>query len=518
MKQMVTVSKRVLAVLLAVLMLSSLAAVTAFAEDKPLTASPDVKCESKTITIKVTDMPEGATDITYTVSPENNGVTGGTDGVFNFTVAAVGTTFTFKVSAKANEETYSATLPITFTAATLTAEPNNNDKSITASATSPAGATLALPNVACSRNGDLFYNLESGKTYTFVAYKVDGSTVYYGEKQVKLLAIPKAPENIKARATSSTTIEIEEISGAEYRIEGPGYLSDETANPWVITRKFENLTEGADYTVYARIKAVEGKSAASAPVSMVVRTLKNNTTDPAAVIIEKVTKTQIVVKEVAGYEYSIDSGAKYQSSNVFNGLKSGESYYVVQRIAENGETAPSKASAAKKVSTNTADAYEAKITNVKDIAWADGEFVVNADRKFTAHGDSRPDNNIQWGDTRLIPVALWEGDVNKGTKYEIDEKTNTGTYKPSAKGDKVKLTVEYELKMFKGEYGSDGKAKWEKVENVTPTKTYTISVNQFSSSDWRVQFFNFLLNQLPGYITQFIETLRKLGVSILLLF
>ncbi len=517
MKQMVTVSKRVLAVLLAVLMLSSVAAVTAFAEDKDLDVTLTPDCEAKTVTLKInTAMPENAGAVTYSVTPESKGVSYDKNGVFKFTAEAAGA-YTFKAAFTAGEDNYSKSVSLTFAKASLSLKKNDTDKSIEVTSVTPSDATIALPNVTCARSGNLFYNLETGKTYTFVAYKVDASTVYYGEETAKLLTIPKAPENIKARATSATTIEIEEIAGAEYRIEGPGFVSDETANPWVITRKFENLTEGADYTVYARIKAVEGKSAASAPVSMIVKTLKNNTEEPAAVVIEKVTKTQIVVKEVAGYEYSIDSGAKYQSSNVFNGLKSGESYYVVQRIAENGETSASKASAAKKVSTNTADAYEAKITNVKDITWADGEFVVNAERKFTAHGDSRPDNNIQWGDTRLIPVNLWEGDINKGKVYPIGE-DGKGTYKPSAKGDKVKLTVEYELKMFKGEYDEKGKAKWEKVENVTPTKTYTVQVNQFSSSDWRVQFFNFLLNQLPGYITQFIETLRKLGVSILLLF
>ncbi len=68
--------------------------------------------------------------------------------------------------------------------------------------------------------------------------------------------------------------------------------------------------------------------------------VKGNAKEPEV----KYTATSVVVKPVNGYEYSIDGGKTFSTSNVFTGLEEGADYIVTQRTAQKNHLSASAAS------------------------------------------------------------------------------------------------------------------------------------------------------------------------------
>ena len=500
MKKITSVSKRAVAVFMAVLMLCSFTAVTSFA-DISIALTADGTANGVTLTAAPSD------GITYTVKTSPTGSSLTVSGSVITLKEVKAGTYTFE-AVGAEEET--GTITITVQEVTITATKSDKDKSLTMSS-DESGLTYKIKNTDdYSVNGSLIFNLKSGTAYKVYGYKYDSANkkLYYGEVvSEKLKETQNAPANVKPVATADT-ITVESISGAEYMLKNE---DGEIVKPWQDSNVFTGLDVGSWYTVSARLKATDTKLA-SESTSVSIKTLQNCTETPKAVNFTEVTKTSLTVEPLAGYEYSTD-GKTWSTNNKFTGLTAGKDYVVYQRIAATEEYAPS-APVSKSITTNTADNYYANASKLSAVKWADEENLrVGKKNKFTLYGDIRTDGNIQWGDTRIIPYSLSDGTTTifKG-EMQANAKGSqfTGTYEPASTGEKT-ITVIYIKEEYKG---TDG---WKQVgDPIVQTSKITALHSDEGAWGFLVQILRFLTTTLPGYIQTGMKWLEEHGMSFLL--
>ncbi len=500
MKKITSVSKRALAVFMAVLMLCSFAAVASFA-DIAIALSADGNADGVTLTATPSD------GITYTVktSPSGSNTTVGGN-VITLKEVKAGA-YTFEAIGAENE---SASITITVQEVTITATKNDVEKTLTMSS-DESGLTYKIKNTNdYSVKDELLFNLDPGTAYTVYGFKYDSANkkLYYGQVNAeKIKDVQNAPVNIKATSTADT-ITVETITGAEYMLKNEdGSIK---AN-WQDSNVFTELQPGVFYTVLARLKATEDKLASDS-TQMDIKTLKDCEKEAAKVVFTEVTKTTLTVEPVNGYEYSLD-GKTWGTSNKFTGLTAGKDYTVYQRIAATEEFAPS-APKSKSITTNTADNYFASATKLSAVKWSDEENIrVDKENKFTLYGDIRTDGNIQWGDTRIIPYSLSDGNsIVPQAELKANAKGSqfTGTYTPASTGEKT-ITVIYIKEEYKG---ADG---WVRVGDPI-VQTYKITALHSDAGAWGflVKILRFLTTTLPSYLQTGMKWLQEHGMSFLL--
>lgn len=132
------------------------------------------------------------------------------------------------------------------------------------------------------------------------------------------LDTPTAPK-IKKRGVD--TIALEENAYYQYSMNG---------NDWQTGNVFKNLTPDKEYKFYQRIYYADIKRLTDTSPALTVKTMQSKVDKP---ILFFNTTTDVVLKEIEGYEYSLD-GITWQKSNVFSDLKPSTQYEFYQRIAE----------------------------------------------------------------------------------------------------------------------------------------------------------------------------------------
>ena len=153
------------------------------------------------------------------------------------------------------------------------------------------------------------------------------------------VAAPNAP-TIKSKTYNSITLK--ENSGCEYKMDN---------GEWQDSNVFENLNHNATYTFYQRVKETDISYASEVSLGTAITTNKKSVSTPNAPILEKKTTNSVTLKKIVGCEYSKD-GVKWQSSNVFSGLKAETEYTFYQRLAETETSYASANSRTLKVKTN----------------------------------------------------------------------------------------------------------------------------------------------------------------------
>ncbi len=501
MKKITSVSKRAVAVFMAVLMLCSFTAVTSFA-DISISLEAGGTVDGVTLTASPSE------NMTYTVKNSPTGSNSTVSGSVitlkevkpgSYTFEAVGT----------DEE--SATITITVQEVTLKADKNDEERTLTMSCDDVSGLTYKVKNTSSyAVNGNLIFNLKSGTAYRVYGFKYDSAAkkLYYGEiLSEKIKDTQNPPANVKPVATADS-ITVESISGAEYQLKIDG---GEIIRDWQDSNVFTGLAVGTWYTVSARLKATDTKLA-SEPTSVSIKTLQNCKDTPKPVNFTEVTKTTLTVEALAGYEYSKD-GSTWSTNNKFTGLTAGKDYTIYQRIAATEEYAPS-APVSKSITTNTAEVYNASATKLSAVSWDDAENVrVGKENKFILNGDIRTDGNIQWGDTRIIPYSFSDGNT---TIYKAQMTANakgsqfTGKYNPTSTGEKS-ITVIYIKEEYKG---TDG---WVQVgEPIVQNSKVTALHSDEGAWGFLVQILRFLTTTLPSYLQTGMKWLQEHGMSFLL--
>lgn len=354
-----------------------------------------------------------------------------------------------------------------------------------------------------------FDGLSTGKTYTVTATVTIGSETVSNSTSVTIKKSQAAPATPVAKEITTSSITIVAMSGCEYAIQETG--SDE-ALTYAEAVVFSNLLSETKYTIYARKKETTDSYAGAASY-LTVTTLKKASSDaPDKPVLVNKTNKAITVKEVNGVEFSIDSGATWQTSGEFKNLTAGKLYGIIARyIFDATEQEAGKTSEVLQVKTNTRESYKASIGSCTFKA-EDGKRYSNKSLKITVTGDSPSDlTNPQYGDTRYTPAYYVVDNATPARTFtSSDGKTFVGTFTPNDlnDGDKsnktVKIVVTYSISKYDG-------AKWVTVDGSEESATYDVKIgpekNFLTSVKEALEtVLNFLLNTVPGVISDFFNS------------
>lgn len=343
---------------------------------------------------------------------------------------------------------------------------NETDKKLTVTPPAVEGYDAAdveisvtpLPSDPIKSEGSLVYiNLVAGTTYTVKAYvSYNGENVYSNAvtRTLKEKQNPPAPPVVSK--VTSTTITVAQDTACEYKLVK---ADDKTVvQDW--TDKlvlFEGLTQDTAYILYVRKKATTTKYA-SEPNSLTVKTLiAAGKKADKPVLADKTDKT-ITVAEVKGVQFSIDKGKTWQTSGTFTGLKANTIYGVIARYTfDKALQDPNPVSDILEVKTNTRARYTAapgkcKFTVAEGTVYAEKEIGVTV----VSDGPAGSFNNNltgEYGDTKLVPVSVLIGGRSSSLTRSKDN-VYVGTINPPAacaNTEKVEVTVIYDVYRHNGE-------------------------------------------------------------------
>ena len=196
--------------------------------------------------------------------------------------------------------------------------------------------------------------------------------------------------------------------------------------------------------------AAAGGSAGLSGVLSVRALAEENNEAAVPVTIVNVTETEIALKTVEGYEYSIDNGVTFVSDPVFTGLQKGQACYVCQRKAAYGDTQAGEISDCVEIKTNTAPVYVPNLNKMKVPEFEKGSVPSpGEDISILAYSSAcRSEGDLQWGDLRYFPVKC---EVYKGSEKESEEKfflenASTGMYRAVIRKESSESV--YSVKVF----------------------------------------------------------------------
>lgn len=366
-------------------------------------------------------------------------------------------------------------------------------------------------------NGNTLYtNLKLGTTYVVTATLVDEiddgvDVAGVATTSVPVLYAQEAPAAPVPAEITSTSITVTAVSGCQYIIRNADGTA--TAYDWADSTgtdaiKFADLSAETYYVIAAKRKATDTHYE-SAETTITVKTKAVGKGEAAVPALEDKTNTTITVAAVDGVEYSIDGGKTWQASNEFTGLKANTQYEIIARYAYDSKTEdPSTASAALVVKTNAAANYEAKKASIKFGANV-GDYS-DAEVTFTVAGDGPADmNNVQYGDTRIIPVSykvvFGTEEIKASTAFTGTKVTNTGSFTAAEYAEKVvTVKVTFASEEYKGKDAA-GNAVWETSE--TFTESYDVTMSRANTTENKAKgvlevILNFLLNTVPAFFAK----------------
>ncbi len=346
-------------------------------------------------------------------------------------------------------------------------------------------------------NQSVFSNPITGKTYTIQGYITVDETDYVASTSfdVEVLQSQSAPASPVPLKRTSTSITIKAVANCEYKIND---------GEWVATTTFENLDPETSYTIFARYKYVAGKYYASEPSFITINTLKASKGTAATPVLKDKTNNSISVVVEEGAEYSIDKGATWNKTGIFTDLKSNSKYNIVARyIYDANVEDASPLSAALTVVTNSKANDLASKGACKFEVTTEGNLYAKRSFSFKVTGDAPKDyGSVQYGDTRLIPVTytvrMNGAALEKDVAFTADNKANvkTGIATPTEKG-KVEIEVTYRTEEYNG-------TDWVNT-NDDKVASYEVSVGTEYNAirEFFVKIANFFLNTLPNLILGF---------------
>lgn len=374
------------------------------------------------------------------------------------------------------------------------------------SATQSDDATKTLRALTDPESGNtIFTNPVTGKKYKVMGtVKVDETEYIVADAfEVEVLKSQNAPNAPVAKKITSSSIEIANVTGCEYRIDNGAWGSKTT---------FDNLAPATFHTIEMRYKKTNTHYA-SAASAITVKTLATaSLAVPAQPVFIDKTHNSITVREVEGVQFSINNGTSWQESGVFTGLKADTTYPIIARYKFDASTQePNPACAPIEIRTNTRASYPADINNCKFSA-ADGENYANQPITISVTADTPAKyHDTQYGDTKYIPAYYTVGTSTTPNNFQSsDGKVFKGSFIPGDANANKKLAVNVFYNKMKciGE-DENGDAKWI-VVGEEESKTYYVQVGESYTffTDIRnffLEIFNLLFNTLPGKINDLIK-------------
>lgn len=396
--------------------------------------------------------------------------------------------------------------------ATVSVDSENYD--IVYTATQKDDATKTLKAAKDDDGNTLFLNPTTGKTYivkgtvTIDGISEDATNVF----SVTMLKSQSAPAAPVPKKITSTSIEINAVSGCEYRIviNGDEKFGSKTT--------FTGLKPGTYYTFEMRY--AETSVYYASPVSTAnIKTLALADSDVPhqPIFVDKTNKTITVAANPLDdtsktIQFSIDDGKTWQETGHFTGLSADKTYAVIARYKFDASTQePNSACEPIEIRTNARDTYPANINNCKFSA-SDGKNYANQPISISVTADlPEKHTDTQFGDTKYIPAYFTvDSSEHKNVFSSSDGKKFTAEFTPGeAKANKkIAINVYYSKMKCIGEE-SNGDAKWIAVGEME-SKTYYVQVGETHTfftniKDFFLQIFNFLFNELPAKINDLIK-------------
>lgn len=189
--------------------------------------------------------------------------------------------------------------------------------------------SIAIPDsvtsIGSSAFGNTSPNLVISTSENSAAYKYAKSNniKLYLTKITRYISPPDI-EKMQSNGNISVKITLKPTDNYEYKCNN---------GSWQKSNIFDNLSFDTDYTFYQRLGKTSENVASSPSEPKTIHTKKKNVSVPVSPEIISKNAFSITLKEIDGYEYSID-GINWQKSNVFVGLESIHEYTFYQRFAQ----------------------------------------------------------------------------------------------------------------------------------------------------------------------------------------
>ena len=124
---------------------------------------------------------------------------------------------------------------------------------------------------------------------------------------------------------------------------------------WQKSNIFDNMSFDTEYVFYQKLGKTEKNVESASSAAKTIHTKKKNMSIATAPKLSSRTAYSISLKEIGGYEYSID-GVNWQKETLFSGLQPNEAYTFYQRIAATDQIYESVKSAGATFQTDKKDA------------------------------------------------------------------------------------------------------------------------------------------------------------------
>ena len=317
----------------------------------------------------------------------------------------------------------------------------------------------------------IFKDLKPSTDYSFVTRIKTDTEISENSKPLKVttkLSAAKAPATPELSEKTDTRIQIHSVTGQEYSL-----LKDGKPISWNISGNFENLSPETEYQIVTRIIFNDEEAMPSEISKPLIITTKSIAAQaPEAPKLSGRSETSITLQAQKSLEYAISTdGAtwKWQSGNVFSGLKENTSYQFIAREPFDPDKAmPSKESPA--VTCKTYMTFRGSIDGIK----ANGTYYRDTKLTATAVGTGMNQTSPGTWDSRWVPKTwTWDGKNYsswKSAPYDV-------TFVMDKVGDYC-LTVGYELEEYtSGSWKGTGLTKTSSVSFKAVVPVYTIKAS-----------------------------------------
>lgn len=317
----------------------------------------------------------------------------------------------------------------------------------------------------------IFKDLKPSTDYSFVTRIKTDTEISENSKPLKVTtksSAAKAPATPELSEKTDTRIQIHSVTGQEYSL-----LKDGKPISWNTSGNFENLSPETEYQIVTRIIFNDEEAMPSEISKPLIITTKSIAAQaPEAPKLSGRSETSITLQAQKSLEYAISTDGttwKWQSGNVFSGLKENTSYQFIARKAFDSDKAmPSKESPA--ITYKTYMAFQGTIEGIK----ANGTYYRDTKLTATAVGTGMNQTSPGNWDSRWVPRTwTWDGKNYsswKSAPYDV-------TFVLDKVGDYC-LTVGYELEEHtSGSWKGTGLTKTSSVSFKAVVPVYTIQAS-----------------------------------------
>ena len=317
----------------------------------------------------------------------------------------------------------------------------------------------------------IFKDLKPSTDYSFVTRIKTDTEISENSKPLKVTtksSATKAPATPELSKKTDTRIQIHSVTGQEYSL-----LKDGKPISWNTSGNFENLSPETEYQIVTRIIFNDEEAMPSEISKPLIITTKSIAAQaPEAPKLSGRSETSITLQAQKSLEYAISTDGttwKWQSGNVFSGLKENTSYQFIARKAFDSDKAmPSKESPA--ITYKTYMAFQGTIEGIK----ANGTYYRDTKLTATAVGTGMNQTSPGNWDSRWVPKTwTWDGKNYsswKSAPYDV-------TFVLDKVGDYC-LTVGYELEEHtSGSWKGTGLTKTSSVSFKAVVPVYTIQAS-----------------------------------------